>query len=742
METKKHFSNKCSTLLLFLTFFLLGGFVLHAAPLKEAQVTRILNDVGVVAPAKTTRPAVLNEKISGANEVRTGEKSRTELLFTDQTLARLGANSIFSFTNGTRDMKLDNGVILLQVPKGAGGATVKSAAVTAAITGTTIMMEAAPRQAVKVIVLEGTLRLFLNNRMGESTLIKPGNMIIMSPDAKKLPEPVPVNLDRLYKTSGLINKMGEKSEPAASTTSPTGTAAPPVAGTNPPAKEDNFNHEQVRPSIQQQTLAISRGAFDVTPLFIAGTGTELRLDPGAINNLVTLKNQADRTVSSGDLVTPPPPNGTTPVIRHPGTARLDSSAVLNGLTPPILTTSSGTYQGSVYRGVVGDPAFLTWAMGSQGSFSNRGIPTDIDSYTPALLFAFDSIEISGGMTFNMLDSKSVGFLAMSGDITSGSSNGTVNIIGAGGIPIKGFFLGTNGNMTLDSTLTFNTYTTDMWLHARGALSDMNINSTFTMGGGTLLAETTRNLDFRGNITGASSVEFNALGTTTVAGNNGIQAGDVQITGNRVNIGSASSPTIQGGSTSSSSGRVRIEGKASASSAVYVGDSSIIKALTNMSTQALVEIVSTNGGNIIVGPATVSANYNAGSVYSNGKVEIKNQGSGNVSISSASIMAETIRIGALGGNLTVGNSTLNAGSGGNIKLHAYNTLTFGAGVQMRASNIVLSAGSIVFSGGTVDLMSTNPNITVYRLGGTAPSGINFVNGSPTITDNPVGSLPSF
>ena len=83
--------------------------------------------------------------------------------FADQTLARLGANTLFSFERGTRSLDLENGSILLQVPKDAGGATIRSAPVVAAITGTTVMMEYSPGNpgTVKLIVLEGTVRLSL-----------------------------------------------------------------------------------------------------------------------------------------------------------------------------------------------------------------------------------------------------------------------------------------------------------------------------------------------------------------------------------------------------------------------------------------------------------------------------------------------------------------------------------------------------------------------------------------------------
>jgi hypothetical protein len=51
----------------------------------------------------TARPAAVNDEVRDGTAVRTGVDSRSELKFTDQTLARLGANTLFSFSEGTRD---------------------------------------------------------------------------------------------------------------------------------------------------------------------------------------------------------------------------------------------------------------------------------------------------------------------------------------------------------------------------------------------------------------------------------------------------------------------------------------------------------------------------------------------------------------------------------------------------------------------------------------------------------------
>ena len=88
--------------------------------------------------------------------------------------------------------------MLLRVPKGAGGAKINSSAVTAAITGTTVMLETHAvtkknkNSYYKFIVLEGNGAALFARAAGESTLVKAGQMIIMRLDSKMIPEPVDV----------------------------------------------------------------------------------------------------------------------------------------------------------------------------------------------------------------------------------------------------------------------------------------------------------------------------------------------------------------------------------------------------------------------------------------------------------------------------------------------------------------------------------------------------------------------
>src|SRR4030081_132006 len=185
-----------------------------AGPLTSAQITKIINRVRVIDPVKGGHPAIIGEAIKDDVGLITGEKARSELLIQDNTVTRIGAETFFSFKTGTRDMTLERGSMLLQVPKGLGGAKIHTAAVTAAITGTTIMIEFIPGSYIKVLVLEGSLPLSRNGTLGDSLLLRPGKMVIMRPDAKNIPDPIDVDLEQIVKTSTLVNFPDEAPLPS------------------------------------------------------------------------------------------------------------------------------------------------------------------------------------------------------------------------------------------------------------------------------------------------------------------------------------------------------------------------------------------------------------------------------------------------------------------------------------------------------------------------------------------------
>jgi hypothetical protein len=112
----------------------------HAAtPYREATVTRTQNKVSygeLKGDRSDVRPAAIADVVRANNFLQTETDSRAELKYEDGSLVRIGQNTIFSFEAITRTLTLGKGSMLFYVPKGSGGANIKTPSLTAAITGT------------------------------------------------------------------------------------------------------------------------------------------------------------------------------------------------------------------------------------------------------------------------------------------------------------------------------------------------------------------------------------------------------------------------------------------------------------------------------------------------------------------------------------------------------------------------------------------------------------------------------
>ena len=187
---------------------LAAGAALHAAPVFEsAKITFIQHDVAVAdlkvgsstpdgSPQKTE--ATLNQSLTVNNAVITGQKSRAELQFNDGTVTRLGQLTSFSFKQGTRDIAINQGSALFVVPKGLGGTKIQAGPVTAAITGTTLLVQVFSDR-VLVYVYEGSV-----NVGGQ--IIRAGQVYAV-PAAGGKPTLVAFNIDKAIGTGALFTKF-------------------------------------------------------------------------------------------------------------------------------------------------------------------------------------------------------------------------------------------------------------------------------------------------------------------------------------------------------------------------------------------------------------------------------------------------------------------------------------------------------------------------------------------------------
>jgi hypothetical protein len=174
-----------------------------AAEKDAARVTQIVHDVRVLPSKASARPASINETVNQGTGVRTGSDSRAELTFTDLSLTRLGANTVFSFDEGARNLNLTSGAVLICVPPDAGSVRVITPAVTAAISGGIAMAETHKDSWIKIIIIEGQGVVTLK-KSGNSLTLHSGQMIVLPPGARDFGKIQNINLKKLTDKSLLI----------------------------------------------------------------------------------------------------------------------------------------------------------------------------------------------------------------------------------------------------------------------------------------------------------------------------------------------------------------------------------------------------------------------------------------------------------------------------------------------------------------------------------------------------------
>src|SRR3954470_17516604 len=110
-----------------------GGF---AASIEQSTITQVVKQVNVLEVAtKRQKPARTSDVFRLPDVMRTGVDSRAEMVAPDETVTRVGANTVFSFSPAAREINLQKGSVLFSSPTGKGGGTIKTAAATASVLG-------------------------------------------------------------------------------------------------------------------------------------------------------------------------------------------------------------------------------------------------------------------------------------------------------------------------------------------------------------------------------------------------------------------------------------------------------------------------------------------------------------------------------------------------------------------------------------------------------------------------------
>ncbi len=173
-----------------------------AAPLTESTFTEVINDVATVATDGNATPSKVSDLLKAPERVRTGPESRAELTAPDQTITRVGANTIFSFADSGRTLNLEQGNVLFHAPKGLGGGTIKTAGAAAAVLGTTLIVSATPNGGFKLVLLEGTGTVTPSG--GAAATLHAGQLVYVLPGGTLSPV-LNINLGKLVGGSQLVN---------------------------------------------------------------------------------------------------------------------------------------------------------------------------------------------------------------------------------------------------------------------------------------------------------------------------------------------------------------------------------------------------------------------------------------------------------------------------------------------------------------------------------------------------------
>ena len=180
----------------------------HAIDLKQSKITQVVNDVQIISAAdQQQKAASVNDVFTMPDILSTGPASRAELVAADETVTRVGANTIFSFDPASRTINLKQGSLLFHSPHGKGGGTIHTGSATASVLGTTLIVTTTPTGGMKVLDLEGNVEVkFLN---GLKQNLDPGHMTFVLPGGKQLAPIIVFRLDDLTKNSLLVSGFNQ-----------------------------------------------------------------------------------------------------------------------------------------------------------------------------------------------------------------------------------------------------------------------------------------------------------------------------------------------------------------------------------------------------------------------------------------------------------------------------------------------------------------------------------------------------
>lgn len=244
-----------------LAFAFLGVVHADAARPDGARVTYVSSDVRLGA-AQGPRVSV-GEMVSAGTAINNGAEARSELAFDDRTVVRLGANTVLDVEKKPASMTLREGAMLFQLLKGS-KAKINTASIVVTGKRALGLLERNGDAYIKLLLLQGEVRVALRHRMGESIVLKPGQILITNPKATSLPDAAYFDIARAVDTCQLISEF------------------PPLRN------QDSVTREE-----RKQSRLTSEGTYVPSNLVIFGRGTLVSLVPPQPSDNAGQKNTSN-----------------------------------------------------------------------------------------------------------------------------------------------------------------------------------------------------------------------------------------------------------------------------------------------------------------------------------------------------------------------------------------------------------------------------------------------------------------
>ncbi len=393
------------------TVSIITGAMLLAIPsLEAAQVDIVRNNV-------KSGPGNLRQGASLApgSTLTTGSKSKTQVTIgAHGSLARAGSKTDLVLQNDS-SLTLRQGIMLASSGKrtlGRESVVVDTPEVKSSVKGT-MLIAYQPDVFVKITCIEGSVTVKLKALLGEFVRLRAGQMVIIDPASKTLPQEVEVDLRELSATSGLL-------------------------GADFPALNAAPGLER---AVARQDKGIGQGEMLRTPLVLEGAGLT-----------VTLQTDAGvdprRAVDPGpDPESPPPPPLRNPDRNGGGHGGEGGGEVIIPPNPPVISeyiidgttvfspTTNPTLQTPGFPLVTADP--FSFSAG----FNYWTFPDADPVRTPELLFR-GRTDIPAGMFDNGNEFSSEGNLQVGdGNPTSVFYNDSLGLLAAIDLDVTGTTIG-------------------------------------------------------------------------------------------------------------------------------------------------------------------------------------------------------------------------------------------------------------------------------------------------------------